>query len=220
MEKTTIARDERNLVIAALQNLPAPANSTENTCPFDYDKERLFSVFTSSLTSSPSVISNRQVHAVAFTRLYSTLNFMVNKVINVSAASLNIAMPELDATPILSFSGLVPMRGVALVSVPILYQRQRYEIPPQILIFCGKKGILAHLMTAVRLVENTFSSIKQLSFEIQQDPETEEEWITISVVLTGEIQKILREYSQYTRSLVATVPWPQRDLIRLAYDIQ
>ena len=45
--------------------------------------------------------------------------------------------------------------------------------------------------------------------EIEEDPETGEEWLSINVTVAGIIEEVLASYEQYTRQLISRVPWPQ-----------
>ena len=58
-----------------------------------------------------------------------------------------------------------------------------------------------------------FAAINGTKF-FYEIPET-----VINVNVQGEIDTILEEYNRYTEKLISLVPWPQRDNLRLAYNL-
>ena len=58
-----------------------------------------------------------------------------------------------------------------------------------------------------------------INFSLENDPEIDEEWITLNVTVEGEIEEILDKYDKYTDNFVYEIPWPERDRIRFSYNI-
>jgi hypothetical protein len=85
--------------------------------------------------------------------------------------------------------------------------------------FCSQQGTLPHLSVALDLIEACFSSIQNLCLQPEQDPETGEEWLVLDITIQGDEEQILDAYSRYTDRWISTVPWPERNKIRLAYNI-
>ena len=90
---------------------------------------------------------------------------------------------------------------------------------PEVLQFCRKHGLMKYLSDAIKLIENCFLSIQEFHIEVEKDPETEEEWLTLAVTIQGEVDKVLKDYNGYISLFVSKVPWPERDKIRLSYNI-
>jgi hypothetical protein len=85
--------------------------------------------------------------------------------------------------------------------------------------FCRQQGILNELKSAIGLVEKCFWS-SDLKLEKEVDSETGDTQIVISVLLRNKSREdVLAAYQAYRKQLVKTVPWPQRSLIRLSYDL-
>jgi len=90
---------------------------------------------------------------------------------------------------------------------------------PDVLHFCVQHGILPYLSVTIDLIERCFSSIIELQLQQEQDPETGEEWLILDVTTSGEVDEVLNNHETYTDALVSSVPWPERDKIRLSYSI-
>lgn len=95
----------------------------------------------------------------------------------------------------------------------------RIEPTPDILSFCRRQDILQYLQPAFDLIESSFSSSEELSLQLEEDPDTEEKWVVLDVSVQGEVEKILDEYQSYTSHWVSKVPWPERNKIRLSYNL-
>jgi len=93
------------------------------------------------------------------------------------------------------------------------------QITPEIIEFCSRQRITSYLPTAVNSVERNFPTISELKIEVEQDPETEEEWLVLNVTIRGEVGEVLNNYDKYINYWVSTVPWPERQKIRLLYNI-
>jgi hypothetical protein len=85
--------------------------------------------------------------------------------------------------------------------------------------FCGRHELSAHLRAAIGLLKASFPSVERLNLQLERDPETADEWILINFDVSGEVEEVLSKYDHYTDLLVKSVPWPERDRIRIAYNI-
>ena len=85
--------------------------------------------------------------------------------------------------------------------------------------FCGRHELSAHLRAAIGLLKASFPSVERLNLQLERDPETGDEWILINFDVSGEVEDVLCKYDHYTDLLVKSVPWPERDRIRIAYNI-
>jgi hypothetical protein len=74
-----------------------------------------------------------------------------------------------------------------------------------------------YLSLALELAQKHFDMARAPEVEREQDSETGEEWITLDVVVRATPEEFFNHYDRYTDALVATIPWPERDKIRLSY---
>ena len=93
------------------------------------------------------------------------------------------------------------------------------QITPEIIEFCSRERVTSYLPSAVNSIERNFPTISELKIEVEQDPETEEEWLALNVTIRGEVDEVLDNYDKYINYWVSTVPWPERQKIRLLYNI-
>ena len=66
-------------------------------------------------------------------------------------------------------------------------------------------------MTAMRLLDECFTGAEVRSLKLENDPESEEEWLVIEFLIGGNIEDILNSYDHYTDLWISTVPWPERE---------
>ena len=81
------------------------------------------------------------------------------------------------------------------------------------------RGLDALLQNAGTLARETFAPIERLEFEVHQDPEIEDEWIVLRVVVRQESVDVPAARKKYAAAWVATAPSSHRSLIRLSPDI-
>jgi len=94
-----------------------------------------------------------------------------------------------------------------------------HHVPDSVHQFCASHGLLPHLMTALRLVEKTFSPIHCLQVSVEVDPETDEEAIVIDLALESRVSQARDQKRVYTRRWVESAPPEARERIRLFYDL-
>jgi hypothetical protein len=93
------------------------------------------------------------------------------------------------------------------------------QITPEIIEFCSRERITSYLPSAINSIERNFPTTSELKIEVEQDPETDEEWLVLNVTTRGEVDEVLNHYDKYINYWVSTVPWPERQKIRLLYNI-
>ena len=103
-------------------------------------------------------------------------------------------------------------------TIPLQSSVIKDHLSADILQFCSQHGILQYVPVAVDLIEEYLSPIQGLHIQLEQDPETGEEWLVIDVTIQGDVKEILDEYDKYTDHWVSSVPWPQSDKFRLSYN--
>ena len=92
-------------------------------------------------------------------------------------------------------------------------------IPREVLSFCTQERILNYFWVVAEIVKKSFHRIDNIETEIEEDPETGEKWVLVSIMVRGVVEEILEEYDHYTEGLISNVPWPERDKIRLSFNI-
>jgi len=93
------------------------------------------------------------------------------------------------------------------------------NIPAEVLSFCKQEGILNCLWGMIEIVKKSFERIDNIEVEMEEDPETGERWVLVSIIVEGIVEEILKEYDHYTEEFISKVPWPERDKIRLSFNI-
>jgi hypothetical protein len=93
------------------------------------------------------------------------------------------------------------------------------KLPPEVRPFCTKEGILNYVPVATEIIERSFQQIDKIRMAVEEDPETGERWLLIAITVYGEVGEVLEQYEQYTEQWVAAAPWPERDKIRLSFNI-
>lgn len=91
--------------------------------------------------------------------------------------------------------------------------------PKEVIQFCEELGILRYLGKALDLIKTCFSPIVEPAPRLAQDPETEDRWLVLDITVEGEVEDVLRKYDNFINLKVKSIPWPERDKIRLAYNI-
>ena len=111
-------------------------------------------------------------------------------------------------------------RNTSLLDASLLGEpEEKAWLSEDLLRFCSQQGILPYLPIAIDLVRTCFPSLQELHSQREQDPETGEEWLVLDVVIQGDEEQVLDAYDRYTDHWVSAVPWPERNKIRLSYNI-
>lgn len=106
-----------------------------------------------------------------------------------------------------------PDKSVVVSEIPDL------QLSSEASAFCKRKGILQYIPVAVDLIRTSFHLTGGIETELEIDPETEEEWLSIEISVQGKVEEVIKNYEQYISGWVSSVPWPQRHKIRLSYNV-
>ena len=93
------------------------------------------------------------------------------------------------------------------------------EGPPDALEYCLRQGLRQDLLTAIELVRQCFVKVHACHLRLEQDPETGEEWLVLDVTLQEDVDAVLAHCDVYTDRWITQTPWPERDKIRLVYNV-
>jgi hypothetical protein len=135
-----------------------------------------------------------------------------------------------DSQPFTEFISTPVITSIKYGPISLVVEENRYQIidnrfedpPSSPIIQITKKyfeELLRYLPVAIDLIGRCFSSIQDLHLQLEQDPEVGEEWLVLDVTIQGEVEEVLNEYDNYTDHWVSSVPWPERDKIRLSYNV-
>ena len=92
-------------------------------------------------------------------------------------------------------------------------------VPPDALAYCLRQGLRQELLTAIELMRQCFVKVHGCHLQLEQEPETGEEWLVLDVTLQEEVDAVLTHFDISTDSWIAQTHWPEHDKIRLAYNI-
>jgi hypothetical protein len=93
------------------------------------------------------------------------------------------------------------------------------DVPPDALAYCLRHGLRQYLLLAIDLIHQCFSSIEACHLRLEQDLDTGEEWLVLEVTLQEDVEEVLTSCDAYTDRWIAQVPWPERDQLRLVYNV-
>lgn len=135
---------------------------------------------------------------------------------------LTETVPGIAFKGALFFAETSPVRGKDnRVSAPPLDVDMIAGIPlsDEVSAFASIHGLRSYLADSINLIRRSFINARSLQVRYEHDNETEKEWLSVEVTISGEIDQILEQYVSYVKEFNRLVPWPTRSLIRLNYDI-
>ena len=87
------------------------------------------------------------------------------------------------------------------------------------ILFCANQGLIKCLGIAESLIREYFPTVGKVNFSIEYDPETSDKWVSADIEVYGEIDQVIAWEDEFVKEWVATVPYPERNMIRLSCDI-
>ena len=90
------------------------------------------------------------------------------------------------------------------------------RIPSEVRQFCIENNLSGALDLAQEFVIRCFSAIQNIKLRLVIDPEDDEKWVEINIIVP-DTANFLTEYNNYTRLLVAEIPWPKRNMLRFNF---
>ncbi len=105
------------------------------------------------------------------------------------------------------------------IESPLVSKRakiQGIKIPPEVQQFCIENNLSGDLDLAKEFVKRCFSGIQVIKLRLVVDPEDNEKWVEINITVP-DTANFLTEYNNYTRLLVAEIPWPERNMLRFNF---
>jgi hypothetical protein len=92
------------------------------------------------------------------------------------------------------------------------------ETSADVLDFCARENLAEHLLMATIIMRRSFPEAMHLLFELERDPESDGEWITINVRVSPE--GAFERYERYIAGVVEAIPDDALEKIRLCYDVR
>jgi hypothetical protein len=85
--------------------------------------------------------------------------------------------------------------------------------------FCTKYHLSVPLESALRLVEATFSPVRQARVDVETDPETDDQTLVIEVAVAMGVEEAIARKREYTRRWLEQSSAAVREKVRLVYDL-
>ena len=106
--------------------------------------------------------------------------------------------------------------GQSLVAAPAF---DRDALPAPVLAFATKEQLLPHLEHAASLADSLLRPSRQLIFELETDPESDEQRLIVDAPLDCGVDEALVRNGAFTRAWVSATPPGVRDKIRVLYHL-
>ena len=194
-----------------MQNLPAPASDIEPssewdpTTTVDYQRVRFYQRAGSS--SSPRRAA-RQVE-----RMWAALAHCYQSPVGIYERTVTADATSQKAGALASWLALdwpveetLPLRYVALGA----------DLSRDVIGFCAREGLMGYLSLAADFVVDCFgASIQGIAVNVENDPESGDEWLSLELTLSGDSQGLLARYDSYVSRWVASVPPAEQGKIRV-----
>lgn len=87
------------------------------------------------------------------------------------------------------------------------------------ILFCAEHTLIKYLGLAEKLIKEHFTTVRKISFSVEYDPETSDQWVIADIEVYGEIDQVIAWEDEFVKEWVATVSYPERNMIRLSCDI-
>ncbi len=116
---------------------------------------------------------------------------------------------------------LINLHNLIETLKPQLSDEPRIEInqTAEAILFCAKRSLIKYLGLAEMLIREHFTTVRKISFSVEYDPETSDQWVIADIEVYGEIDQVIAWEDEFVKEWVATVPYPERNKIRLSCDI-
>ena len=93
-----------------------------------------------------------------------------------------------------------------------------YSSDPEVLDrFCAGRDLIPHLKDAIGLARRAFPGYSRLSLQVQKDPESEDEWVDVNVVVGANDSQALEHYEQWVTDWVQATGPEAHDVIHLTF---
>lgn len=184
---------------ALFQGVPKPAEDKRETETVDYGSSRFYipqSNVTHTLVYSANLISKMW-------RAFEPSWGIIRNACQIETQPGQSTMPMI----------VYPMSD----KVPVSLSFMGKDVSADILSFCWREGLLNDLRTAFELATGTFSFVDSYDVELTSDMESDDRWLTLSLVVYGDVSEALESYDAFVEDWVTQVDPSKVDKIRLSY---
>jgi len=91
------------------------------------------------------------------------------------------------------------------------------SLPFEVWAFSNEHRLDEYLAVAMQTARACFPGLLDLKFSKELDPEDNDEWIEMTVIVSDE-ENFLPQYREYNKQFVKQTPWPERTKIRLNFE--
>ena len=116
---------------------------------------------------------------------------------------------------------LINLHNLIETLKPQLSDDRKIEInqTDETILFCAERSLIKYLGLAEMLIREHFTTVRKISFSVEYDPETSDKWVSADIEVFGEIDQVIAWEDEFVKEWIATVPYPERNMIRLSCDI-
>jgi len=102
-----------------------------------------------------------------------------------------------------------------------MIDERRVEIihDDEAVLFCADHNLIKYLSFVEDLVKKHFFTVEKIRFSIEYDPETLDKWVCADAEISGDIDQVIEWEDNFVKEWVASVPYPERNMVRLSCDI-
>ena len=197
-----------------LQNLPIPTGLRRGTESTNFDERRFYISSTQRQTYFSQGIDIKDLQMEEFGSLISKIFSWLG----------DYEPQEATITPWEEFGKLYAGSISTWLSlkeqaVPVIVYTANTALSIETLSYCHQERILSYLFDVLNIIQETFIESHGMSCHIEDDPETGETWLTVEIKISSESDKVLAAYDNYTKTMISSIPWPERSYFRLSLDI-
>lgn len=89
----------------------------------------------------------------------------------------------------------------------------------EVILFCRNQSLIKYLDLAEDLIKRHFATVQKIVFSMGYDPEIPDKWVNADIKVIGEIDQVIEWENSFVNEWVNSVPYPEREKIRLSCDI-
>ena len=198
---------------ALVQNIPLPSGQNAGTVALNQELRRFFLLSgTEGLPPEEPAGRIRAVEAICTYLCQQASEEQTWELFSSQPVAI-VTMPTFADC----FANWLSLSLGAAGSIPLEYAIFGADIGSDVLRFGLREGLLEALGQALELAQLCFPSVLSRAVDLDQDPDTGDEWLTVRIGVQGGKRQVLDSYRQYTRQWVAALPWPTRGKVRLTY---
>lgn len=219
MEVVMQTTGTRNLAIGLaigeiFKQIKKPSGKNEATGSYDYDQKWLISPSHGNVGE----IENYFAQQILIEKNYGLFVHALNDLIEdantaeiIDSALQKQIRAAIDAFTVYNF---IPHAN-------ILFNQQSVtsELSEDVINYSSEHNLQSYLDITIDLIDEFFTSLESSYIEVENDPEFEDEWLLINIAIRGDINSVVEQYDLFISEYVKMIPLPERNKIRLSYDI-